>query len=53
MKKKEIGNMIRTLRDGKSSVCPKCTQGIIEPKKKDDNYFKCDSCDFTIHLNKI
>ena len=52
MRNSEIGNMVTALRDGKSVVCPECKIGKIIPQKENDNFFKCDCCDFSIRLNR-
>lgn len=52
MRNSEIGNMVTVLRDGKSVVCPECKTGKIIPQKENDNFFKCDCCDFSIRLNR-
>lgn len=52
---KEIGMMIRSLREGKEVLCPECKKGkIITPyNPKTSTYFKCDNCNFKIHMDPV
>ena len=52
MTPKEIGMMIKALRDGKEVICPECKTGkIITPyNPKTSTYFNCTTCNFRIHM---
>lgn len=52
MSRKEIGDLIKTLREGKTASCPECGSGKIIPKRKNDSFFKCDHCGFIVRLNR-
>lgn len=48
----EIGRINEELRAGKSVSCPECKNGMIIPRRENDTHFKCNKCDFFIHINK-
>lgn len=55
MTPKEIGEMMRKLRQGEKVECPECHKGFIvtpyDPKKS--HYFECDNseCNYTINID--
>lgn len=55
MTPKEIGEMMRKLRQGEKVECPECHKGSIvtpyDPAKT--HYFECDNseCNFTINID--
>lgn len=51
MSHKEVGDMIRKLRDGEKVSCPQCGNGEIIPKEKNEIHFRCNSCDFRINID--
>ncbi len=55
MTPKEIGMMIRSLREGKEVLCPKCKKGkIVTPyNPKTSIFFKCTNCNFKIHMYPV
>lgn len=51
MSYKEIGNMIKKLKNGESVHCPQCEDGEIMPKRKGEVHFKCTKCNFVINID--
>ena len=49
MTRKEIGDMIRKLRNGESVPCPECKEGTVTPKDKWRS--SCNKCDFMVNLD--
>ena len=50
MERKEVGDMIRKLKDGEAVPCPECNEGTVVPKDK--WHSSCDKCEFTINLDQ-
>lgn len=55
MTPKEIGTMIRALREGKEVICPECKKGkIITPyNSRTSTCFNCTNCNFKIHMEPV
>ena len=55
MTPKEIGQMIRNLREGKKVVCPECGKGIVKTEydPKTTYSFHCDKCKFAINMEPV
>lgn len=55
MTSKEIGAMIRSLREGKEVICPECKKGkIVTPyDPRTSIYFKCTNCNFKVHMYPV
>lgn len=53
MTPKEIGNMLKDLRDGKEVICPECKKGIIRTfnNPKTSHSFRCSNCKFAINMD--
>lgn len=53
MTRKEIGDMIRKLQEGKSVSCPECKEGTVSGKNNDRWHFACNKCDFRINMEPV
>lgn len=55
MTPKEIGIMIKSLREGEEVNCPECKKGkIITPyNPRTSTFFKCTNCKFKIHMSPV
>ena len=53
MTPKEVGDMIKRLRNGEKVECPDCHKGIIRTPydTKIRHYFECDKCKFKINID--
>lgn len=53
MTPKEVGDMIKRLRNGEKVECPDCHKGIIRTPydTKISHYFECDKCKFKINID--
>lgn len=51
MLNKEVGVIIKKLRNGETVSCPECKSGKIMPEKKNEKHFHCSNCDFVINID--
>ena len=53
MSYKEVGKVIRALRNGEKVICPKCHKGVVKSvgDPKITHGFHCEKCDFKIHFD--
>lgn len=55
MTPKEVGEMLKKLRNGEEVVCPDCQKGIIRTPydPKISHYFECDNdeCKYKINID--
>lgn len=50
---KEIGEMIKKLKNGEKIECPDCHKGVVTAPNdpKTSHFFKCDKCKFMINID--